>query len=61
MFEYQFDYTKGRQGDTFTGGQVIECANMYAIPGLTKNSAVVLVPYAWATGGSVKDLREDAA
>jgi hypothetical protein len=61
MFEYLFDYTKGRQGDTLIGGPVIECASMYAIPGLTRNSAIVLVPYVWTKGGTVKDLREDAA
>lgn len=61
MFEYLFDYTKGRQGDTFIGGPVIACASMYAIPGLSKDTAIVLVPYAWASGGTAKDLREDAA
>jgi len=61
MFEYNFDLTKKRKSDSIIGSGIVECKSMFAIKPVSKNSAVVLVPYAWVVDGTVKDLREDAA
>lgn len=61
MFEYNFDLTKKRKSDSIIGGRIVNCKSMFAISPLTKQSATILVPYAWVVDGTVKDLREDAA
>lgn len=61
MFEYNFDLTKKRKSDSIIGGGIVNCKSMFAISPLTKQSATILVPYAWVVDGTVKDLREDAA
>ena len=61
MFEYNFELRRKRHSDPIIGGSIIQCRSMFAIPTVAGESATILVTYAWVVGGTVKDLRENAA
>lgn len=61
MFEYNFELRSTRTTDPIIGSGIVQCKSMFAIKPVSKDSAIVLVPYAWVVDGTVKDLRENAA
>ncbi len=61
MFEYNFELRRKRTTDALIGSGIVECKNMFAIKPVDKESAIVLVPYAWVVDGTVKNLSETAA